>query len=301
MIKNILYSSILIICFCFTSAYAVKNKCHTCSEDITGSYIEFENKYYHDNCYDKNIALKCDLCRNNISGDYLIDYLGNNYCQSHKDVDPQCEFCLSFFGAPTNEGGYEYSDGRKICTLCEKNAITNNKELSKLTGEINAHLAMLGLEIPVDRISLKLTDRKNLLQISSNSNKNLLGYTFYQEKSSFFGFGKKQTLTVYILEGMPRMWTIEALAHELNHVWQFLKSGEEKESAFCEGSANYAAFLVLQNYDNKFSEILIDNLLKNEDPDYGEGFRRVKSLVENNSREFWINYLSQNETFPEGY
>jgi hypothetical protein len=360
MLKTVFKSIVIILFICATSAQAVKKKCHTCSKDITrtfisvegkyfhpshficatckktieskgyfyendkfydaecykklhffpcyhcnknitGIYVEYENNTYHNDCYNNNIAIKCDLCSENLAGEYLIDLYGNNFCQSHKGVDHQCEFCQSFFGAPTNDGGFEYNDGRKICTTCNDKAIDSKSKLNDLTVEVNQLLAKFELEIPIDKISLKLVDREFLYRESSDTNSNLLGYTFFQEESSFFGFGKKTILTVYILEGMPRMWTIEALAHELNHVWQFLRSSEDKETAFCEGSANYAAYLVLQKYDDKFADILVDNLFKNKDPYYGEGFRRVRKLVDENSLLFWRNYLSDRKTFPDGF
>ena len=243
--------------------------CAFCGEKITNRYIEYNGKKYHRQCYDNNFAIKCDLCGEILEGHYKVDIWGNKYCQSHLQNHPQCDFCRAFFGAPTNNGGYLYKDGRKICTLCKETAVDSKAKLFELADEVNAHLKMYNLDIPLDRIKLYMVDRTRLSQISPDYSDNLFGVTLYKEKSSFFGLVQDKCYNIYILDGMPEMRVVEALAHEFNHVWQILRSGKSKNGAFCEGSCNYAAYLVLSQYEGIIPDMLIENLFEEDDKNYG--------------------------------
>ena len=109
-------------------------------------------------------------------------------------------------------------------------------------------------------------------------------------------------IVIYVLENMPYMWVISTIAHELNHAWQFARDEKEKNLIYTEGSANYASYLVLQNYiDKPFAQQLVQQLIDDEDKVYGEGFRRVKYLVDHNGLSYWKDHLAHNYNFPQGY
>ena len=70
---------------------------------------------------------------------------------------------------------------------------------------------------------------------------------------------------------------------------------------WCEGSCNYASFLVLESIDDEESRYGIQNLLDDPDPVYGEGFRRVKRFADENGRARWVALLAKKSSFPSGY
>jgi hypothetical protein len=105
----------------------------------------------------------------------------------------------------------------------------------------------------------------------------------------------------YLLYGMPRMEIINTVAHELAHVWQFNRGRFRNDRSWAEGSCNYAAYMVLGKYPGRESSFFRTGLMRDADPVYGEGFRRVKTLVDAEGSKAWLRYLSKNADFPKGY
>lgn len=273
-------------------------KCDYCRLRIKENYVEFDGKVYHPECYNDFIALKCDLCGEIISGNYLLDIWGHKYHAEHEKEYPRCDYCRGLFA----EGGVETADDRKICAHCSETAVNDMAELKRLAKEINYRLMTLELDVPFDDIDFYLVDKDKLRRLyKSNETHRLSGFTYCRRETALFGLYQTNALKVYILKGMPRMWTIETVAHELNHVWQFLANPKEKDLAFCEGSANYTSYLILQSYDEPLAEHLIESLFEDENEIYGDGFRRVNSFIEDNSVDYWRRYLSASLKLPEGY
>lgn len=278
--------------------HLIAKKCDYCRLRIKEEYIEVQGKVYHKECYDKFIALKCDLCGEQISGNYIVDIWGNKYHAEHENQYPRCDYCRGLF----NGGGIETGDGRKICAHCAESSINDSDELKKLAKEINYRLMALNLEVPFDDVDFYLIDRDQMRTMYKDINTHRLsGFTYCRRAEALFGLYKYNSLKVYILKGMPRMWMIETVAHELNHVWQFLQNPLEKDPAFCEGSANYTSYLILQSYDDVVSEHLIETLFEDEDEIYGDGFRRVNNFVEDKGVDYWRQYLGSSQMLPEGY
>ena len=95
--------------------------------------------------------------------------------------------------------------------------------------------------------------------------------------------------------GLPRFDFTGALAHELMHVWLFSNAPTDIDPAFREGSCNYAAYLALQKYSDKEALFVIDRMLQDPDPIYGDGFRRVKEFVEEKGIRYWLHYLQNHK------
>ena len=49
-------------------------------------------------------------------------------------------------------------------------------------------------------------------------------------------------------------------------------------SAESEGLCNLGSELIYNNYNNKFSNILKNNLISNKDPIYGKGYKMIKHI-----------------------
>jgi hypothetical protein len=80
----------------------------------------------------------------------------------------------------------------------------------------------------------------------------------------------------YLLTGMPETEMVQTLAHELMHVWQGVHNSLEEDDTLREGSANYAAYLVMKRMGSKEAQFVITCMLEDPSPVYGGGFRRVK-------------------------
>ncbi len=274
--------------------------CAWCGKGIAGRYIEQNGKIYHADCYNENVAPQCRICGRAISGEYLKDYWGNYYCISHRGELDECDYCGRFISKRSTGGGTTYRDGRHVCGYCLQNAVSDKEHGRRILEEVAGHLKRFGIEISFKGITLYMVDKPTLVRIAKSPNGNHTGFVKY-EGEGFLGITTKQKFDIYILEGMPLMDFIQSAAHELMHVWQYSNKILDNDAAWCEGSCNYAAFLVLGLFNDDHAGYLRDNMEKSPDPIYGEGFRRVKRLAEQKGNQGWLRLLKESINFPTGY
>ncbi|HET6372767.1 MAG TPA: protein DA1, partial [Candidatus Polarisedimenticolia bacterium] len=258
-----------------------------------------EGKLYDQACYDKHLALRCVVCGKVLEGSYSEDYWKNSYHTEHERDTPRCEYCGRFISERLTGGGVQYADGRWICEICRRPAVTGINEANGLMAEVSRHLAKIGLQVDTRPIRLELVGRDRLRTLSGKGQDDLKGFTHYTEQTD--GGSVSRTIDVYILYGMPRADSVFALAHELTHVWQNLNGRTDNDESLSEGSCNYAAHLVLQDYPSEYSRFLQESLMASSDPIYGEGFRRVKRFAEERGRSEWLALLKDKNKLPAGY
>ena len=275
--------------------------CALCGLNITSTYIVYDGKNYHESCYDNSIALKCSLCGKIIEGKYYTDSYNNNYHSYHENSCHSCKYCGGYFDNTTQKQGTIYDDGRAICSICSQSAINTIDDIEPLLVEVNNKLKSLSFDIPLKKIKIHLVGKQMLDKLLDNPSPNSQGFTSFYQSKNLFGVTLSRDIDVYLLYGMPRMWTISTLAHEFCHVWQSLQKFEDKESAFCEGSCNYVSYLVLQQYNDNDASFIIKGMFADNDPDYGEGFRRVDKFVTEKGFATWKNRLKNHKTLPNGY
>ncbi len=275
--------------------------CAYCRKAIGAGSIVHENKNYHKECFFNNIALKCSLCSKVITGKYAKDFWGNLYHFEHDGRVPQCNYCTRYISNKLTGGYKKYDDGRIVCNICSRTAITGNQPALKNLEHTREILIKYGIKVEKKSHGLSLVNKHGLKKVSEKKiMKEQTGYTYYKmrtvnNKVDFF------KLDIYILIGLPEMHFIMTVAHELMHVWQYLNAPLNNNPALCEGSCNYAAYLVIKTFKSKESDYLIYNMLNNRDKVYGAGFKRVSAFVKKNGIRNWIDYLKKNKNFPLGY
>ena len=84
---------------------------------------------------------------------------------------------------------------------------------------------------------------------------------------------------VYILDYMPKFAFAGVFAHELLHVWQNEK-GIKPPKDICEGFCNLGSYSVYLDINNEAAKNFINQMEKNPDPVYGEGYRKVKRRLD---------------------
>lgn len=276
-------------------------RCAHCDREIRGSYSEYQGKVYHNDCFRDHVALRCALCDAMITGEYLQDFWGNAYCQRHDDAAPMCDSCGRFISDDLTGGGVRYDDGRFVCNVCRPKSITDIAELQDLVREVADHMKTFGMGVDYGGIEIHLIGREEMQKLSGHHSDGLRGFTDYREDFRVMGYSKNRRMHMYLLYGMPRMEIISTVAHELAHVWQFNRGQFKSARAWSEGSCNYAAYLVLGRYPGRESSFFRVSLTRDSDDVYGEGFRRVKTLVEAEGPRTWLRHLSKDTDFPSGY
>jgi len=271
----------------FTATAQESLKCDHCGRSITGQYIISDGKNYHVDCYEDHVALRCALCGEIIEGEYFEDYWGNRVHAEHKDKFPQCLYCRRFISDKISRGMVKYDDGRIVCGICAR-------EMSGLQNILARH----GIETKDKEIPLYLVNRNSMSELAEGFHADPLGFAHYEKTSYAGGIITDRSFKIYMLDGLPKYEFISALAHELMHIWLFANAPGDIDAALREGSCNYAAYLVLVNYSGREVQFVVDNLMSDSTPVYGDGFRRVKMYAEKDGLSGWLNYLKSNRLPP---
>lgn len=283
---------------CFDRLFA--RRCTFCGGVIDQGGIIVGGFNYHEKCYNENIAKHCAVCGEIIFDDFYLDYWGNAYHKKHLDSLHQCRYCGRLISDKTTNGGLVYDDGRYVCNLCRRQAVNDPSTALSLLDTALIFLKAEGIDIRAENINFYLVDRDDLTNISGQDIEMQEGYTICNETSIGSDIVERR-IDIYTLGGKPREHFIGDVAHELMHCWLCSNAPKNIASALAEGSCNYASFLALKHLSEPYAGYIISNLNINNDPDYGEGFRRVRKLVENNGVEYWLYHLKQNKDFPSGY
>jgi hypothetical protein len=280
----------------------VLKKCSQCYKPIEGEYVKSNDKVYHKNCYENHIALKCSFCTGTISGNFFQDFWGNKYHWEHLNKEKQCEYCRRLISSKVTGGGKELSDGRMICNLCVKSSVNNFRKAEQFLEEAKFKLKLQGIRIGDVEIELQLVDLNELKTIvkDGHGNKKIRGYSTYNYQKLNDKIIKKE-FDIYILNYMPESYFIKVAAHELMHIWQYINSPEDNNNLLSEGSCEYASYLLIKNSYDNYYKFLKKTLEENDDPIYGAGFKRVKKMVDDKGKSYWLDLLRNSKDFPRGY
>lgn len=267
--------------------------CAHCGEPILESYTVYKGNNYHRSCFENHMALRCNVCNGIIQGQYLLDYWGNAYHVHHQQHVTACDFCNRLIAGNVAEKMRRFDDGRTLCGVCSPTSIVALHEAWTVLNGVAASLKRVGLDVNTRDIELRLVSQGELRKLSPGRGHNTTGFTDYVVRKNLFGRRQYHRVRVYLLRGMPRTQMIGTIAHELTHVWQFIHGRLDQDLAVSEGSCNYASYLVLRRMDGSEAEYIIDTMLRDEHPVYGDGFRRIKHYAEENGIASWLRLLKE--------
>jgi hypothetical protein len=192
----------------------------------------------------------------------------------------------------------EYPDKRIVCNICYEDIIVDNREARKLMRDVANILDGYGIAVDINKVPIDLVNRNEMRDKAKDKHVDLSGFAYYEQTSIMGGLFKIHNFRVYLLDGMPRFYFIATMAHELMHVWLYENGPFDMEPILTEGSCNCAAWLVIQHYRGDDFEVLKDLHANNTDPVYGEGFRKVRQYIDDNSIDIWLSYIRENEKPP---
>ncbi len=288
--------------FYHSSCYAehVAPRCGICNEPLNGQWVVFDGQNYHQECYQSKVALRCSVCNGIITGQYLIDHWGNKYHAHHREEIRACSFCGRLLSDPKANGGQPFDADHHICGTCSQDAVTSETTANQLVSQSRTLLAKTGIVIEQDDIEFELISRAEFSKLAGRTNTDSFGLTHY-EKTTTWTMLEDKTFTIYLLKGQPSRHFMSVAAHELMHVWLYLNAPDHGDPSLVEGSCNYAAYLVLNQLGDEIAGYVVQQLLEDPGPIYGDGFRRVKKLVDNRGVEYWLNHLKFDIRLPIGY
>lgn len=268
----------------------------------TEFYLFKSGQYYHSKCYNQYHLLTCDICHNPIIGQYTIDLWGNCYHASHlQTFQPEershCDTCGRLFCQPITQSRITYGDGRQVCNICHETAVTTDALAKQALNRVRDILGRNGLLIDETLFPIELVNYQTLNNKNPDGQKRscVLG----QFHSMKYSNGQRKVQAIKILWGMPNYKFMGTLAHELGHAWFFLNRVDNLGKQLEEGLCNLLHFLIIQGSPSKqehFHEA--QNLFRNPDQAYGEGFREAAVLLDRRSFGSIMRYVAQNKVLP---
>jgi hypothetical protein len=183
-----------------------------------------------------------------------------------------------------------------------KTAVKDERRAGELLQQVARDLGHYGIVVDLSGCGFSLVDRDRLSRISRQPRNRIeeTGFTHYQ---SIIQAGNKShssvKIDIYILAAMPEMHFISTGAHEIMHVWQYLNAPLENDKALCEGSCNYASYLILKEHRDERARFLIESLFESKNRYYGQGFRHIHRYVERRGTQSWLSHLQRSSHLPK--
>jgi len=217
----------------------------------------------------------CSICLQPLESPFSIDSWGNAFHTAHENEGIFCHSCSRIISQGVTQGGYKYSDGRHLCSLCKITAVNDDSVIETSYQAVITQFEKVGiLHIPTD-IPIELV---NLQQLNNKaremSHTKLKGFTMIDPIS----IRTNQSINPYnisILFGLPKIEFEAVLAHELLHVWLH-QNNITLSSQSTEGFCNLGSYLIYNNDNTRFSNNHLQAMSNFNNTVYGKGYRKMK-------------------------
>lgn len=264
-------------------------KCAHCGQPCRGGFERNGQRYCSKECLATTFP-QCQACGQPFPHGAMVtggDGQERFFCEKCV-VKPRC-FCCAM---PAAEG--ELADGRRLCRECAKTAVANHDAMCKVAEAVRRRMRT-ELGIGTDRpVRFELVDRPALVARGSGRNpERELGLYCHAEtverttrRLSVGGLVISETVseqtsdeqnTILLLTHLSLAKLREVVAHELAHEWMQERYPNLDDLTLKEGWAEYVAAQVNVRYGQEAMNRRMEN---NSDPVYGDGYRLVKQLAE---------------------
>ena len=266
-------------------------RCDHCGKPIEGKYTILDDSKYHDHCYINNIIPKCSICDQPLQGKYYTDGWGNSFHASHTSELPECNTCGRLICEALTQGGFELSDGRYLCAICNETAVEGDFLMASSLSYVRGLLASNGIDNLPHDIPITLVDRHELKRLASSYSDAMNGFT-QQNIQTRGGKVISKSSHIYLLDNLPLTMFKAVLAHELMHVYLFGRDLDLR-SDICEGFCNLGSELVYKDIPSEYARFRLQNMQDDQDPDYGYGYRKMSRLLEQRGWRYLLATLDQ--------
>ena len=269
----------------------IQPRCAFCKKPIEGTYNIVEDKKYHTYCYADHIIPKCDICMEPLFGKYYTDFWGNSFHENHSRELSECYTCGRLICAELTQGGYDLSDGRALCSICNETSVEGSFLLESALSYVRGVLAFNGIDDLPDDLPITLVDSKQLKQLSETYSDDLHGFTDMNIKT-IDGRIVSRKSHIYILSHLPLLMFKAVLAHELMHVYLF-ENGLDLRSDVREGFCNLGSELVYKDSNSQYAKFRLANMMESKHPDYGIGYQKMSKLLEKRGWRYLLETLGE--------
>jgi hypothetical protein len=206
--------------------------------------------------------------------EYLGRVIEGDIATISSGSETQCVFCGKVFGATQF---HQLDDGRQRCFTCSQTGIDQVSLVEPLYEQVRDFFKdVYGKTLPTD-IELSVLSTGEIHKLS--------GLPFVPEAGHPRIAGKATRdeldhLKVVIENGSPKVHTLSTLAHELTHIWQYVKLPVDSMTLEeIEGFATWVEIdMMTQLGETPYANMLEQQLLHRQD-EYGTGYRLIKQKL----------------------
>ncbi len=302
--------------------------CKACGQPIRGSYLSALNAYwhsdhflcaachkpiidarfnmhedvpYHPECFRQWIAPRCAYCGKPLMSEYLVDHWGTMFCKEHQGKYPACSFCGRLVPPQQQEQGEK--DGAIVrCPICRASAIETIDQARPIFSRLIQWVNNQGLIYNNLPLSLELVDRHKLAKLitgrAGTAGIHSQGITLSTTHTQNGKVVRTEVNGVAILEGMPATSFQGVTIHELGHVWLIVHDikglPQWAEEGFCD-FLTHRYYIQLNTEESRYHAKGIET---NPDSIYGDGFRRVRAIVDAMGFQRFVEVMQRTKRLP---
>ena len=270
--------------------------CAKCGHPIANDrFTVHEGASYHPQCYIDTFLPRCVYCGKPLVGRYLQNYWGQQYCQEHEQQWPHCAFCGRL--VPPQEQEPQAENVR--CAVCQASGIETAEAAKPIFRQLIQWVGSRGLRYNNLRLSLELCGRAKLAQYAHDQQGiHAWGTTMGIVYSQDGRVTHTEVKGVAVLQGLPITLFEEVTIHELGHVWLMVHGVQNLPQWAEEGFCELLAHMYLSGAGTPESRFHAQNIERNTDPVYGDGFRRMKAIADRTGFARLIESLQTTKRLP---
>lgn len=230
--------------------------------------------------------------------EYLVDHWGIKYCKEHQGQYPNCAFCGRLVPPQQQDRGAQSSEYVR-CPVCRANAVESLSQARPLFQDLIQQLNAQGLQYNNAPLQIELVDRLRLAQLlNGRSGSDTLGATSHSTHMLNGQVVRTEVNGIAILRGLPTPLFLGVCVHELGHAWLALQAIQGLPSWAEEGFCELLSHRFYGELNTDESRHHAKSIEKNPDPVYGEGFRRVHTIVDRMGLQQFVETLRTTKRIP---
>jgi len=276
--------------------------CAACHKPISdASFNMHEGLPYHPECFRQQVAPRCAYCGKPLIREYLVDHWGTMFCKEHQGRYPACSYCGRL--VPPQQQEQSVESGESVCCpICRASTIETIDQARPIFSRLIQWVNNQGLIYNNLHLSLELVERQKLAKLitglAGTAGTHSQGVTLSTTHTVNGKVVRSEVNGVAVLEGMPATSFQGVTIHELGHVWLIVHDIKVlpswAEEGFCELLTN-RYYTQLNTEESRFHANGIET---NPDPVYGDGFRRVRAIVDAMGFQRFVENLQRTKTLP---
>lgn len=273
--------------------------CSGCARPIRDqSYSEVNGQPFHAACVRLRRGPRCGYCSAPLTGTFLVDYWGTQFCMAHKGQCPLCRFCSRIIPA-VQAGRPGPAASEPVCNTCTQAAVTSIQHAQSLFVQDVDWLKWLGLDYLHLPLHVELCGPERMAHLMGGpGNLDTLGVTFKRMMMRNSVMSRVDVNGVALLSGLPSTLFHGVAVHELGHVWlgvqQVIGLPIWAEEGFCNALA-YRRYREIGTPESTYQARALE---RSTDRVYGEGFRRVQVLVDKRGLHQVVTTLASSKRLP---